>query len=80
MTMSLSVCYEYSRLCDVRSIVLMAVESCSRGISEPSLGHGKSPCFLRCGVLKAVGVDAPLLIFAPVDGEKFLECAYCYGK
>ena len=58
-----------------RSIVLMAVEACSKAILALSVGHGKSPCFSRCAVLKVVGVDGTVLVFASVDVGKFLECA-----
>jgi hypothetical protein len=37
-------------------------------------GHGKSPCFSRCNVLKVAGVDYPLLVFACVNVGNFLEC------
>ena len=60
---------------DTRSIVLIAVETCSKAILALCLGHGKSPCFLRCSFLKVFGVDGAVLVFAPVDGDNLLECA-----
>ena len=67
--------------CDcARSIALMAVETCSKAILALCLGHGKSPCFLRCCFSALFGVDGALLVFAYVDVEEFLECAFWHGK
>ncbi|MGO8805641.1 MAG: hypothetical protein ACLQO7_03410 [Candidatus Bathyarchaeia archaeon] len=59
-----------------RSIDLTAVKTCSKALSTRSSRHGKSPCFSRCGILKIVSVDYPLLVLASVDVEEFLECAF----
>jgi len=68
-------CLELS--CKVaRSIVLMAVESCSKAILAQCLGHGKSPCFLRCVSLQLFGVDDAVSVFASVNVVDFLECAF----
>jgi hypothetical protein len=68
-------CLELS--CKVaRSIVLMAVESCSKAILAQCLGHGKSPCFLRYAFLHLFGVDGAVLVFASVNVKDFLECAF----
>jgi hypothetical protein len=61
---------------DTRSIVLMAVETCSKGILAPCLGHGKSPCFSRYAFLMLFGVDGAVSVFASVDGVDLLECAF----
>jgi len=74
--MSLSFYHVHSRLCDVRSIALMAVKTCSKAVLALSAGHGKSPCFSRYSVLAVVGVDGALLVFASVNVEEFLECAF----
>ena len=59
-----------------RSIALMAVETCSKAILALSLRHGKSPCFLRCCFPAVFGVDGAVLVFASVNVEEFLECAF----
>jgi hypothetical protein len=59
-----------------RSIGKMDVESCSKGILAVSVGHGKSPCFSQCCFSTVVGVDGGLLVFASVNVEEFLECAF----
>jgi hypothetical protein len=56
-----------------RSIIELAVRSCSETSFEPSLGHGKSPCFLRCCVFALVGVDSAGVDFAVVDVGKIME-------
>jgi hypothetical protein len=56
-----------------RSIIELAVKSCSEAVFEPSLGHGKSPCFLRCCVFALVGVDSAGVDFAVVDVGKIME-------
>jgi hypothetical protein len=56
-----------------RSIIELAVKSCSEAIFEPLLGHGKSPCFLRCCVFALVGVDSACVDFAVVDVGKIME-------
>ncbi len=61
---------------DTCSIVLIAVKTCSKAILALSSGHGESPCFLRCAVLKLFGADGTVLVFASVDVEGFLECAF----
>jgi hypothetical protein len=67
---------DYSEHCYVRSIALMAVETCSKAILTVGVGHGKSPCFLRCSFLAVVGVDYALLVLAFVNVEDFLDCAF----
>jgi len=68
-------CLELS--CKVaRSIVLMAVESCSKAILAQCLGHGKSPCFSEVTFLSLLGPDYPVLVLPCVDGQDFLECAF----
>ena len=64
--MSFSCCY-------ARSIALMAVETCSEAVLALCAGHGKSPCFSRCGVLTAVGIDERVLVLVVVDGVFFLD-------
>jgi len=61
---------------DARSIVLMAVGTCSKGILELSMRHGKSPCFSRCCFSTVFGVDGAVSVFASVNVEGFLECAF----
>ena len=61
---------------DARSVVLMAVGTCSKAILTLCSGHGKSPCFSRCCFSAVVGVDGSVLVFAYVDVEEFLECAF----
>ena len=64
--MSVSCCY-------ARSIALMVVETCSKAILALCSAHGKSPCFSRCSVLTAVGVDERVLVLVVVDGVFFLD-------
>ena len=61
---------------DARSIALMAVETCSKGILALWLGYGKSPCFSRLVLLRLFGVDVAVVVFASVNVEEFLECAF----
>lgn len=60
--------FEYAR-----SIIKLEAKSCSETSFEPSLGHGKSPCFLRCCVFALVGVDSAGVDFAVVDVGKIME-------
>ena len=60
--------FEYTR-----SIVELAVKSCSKTLFALCLRHGKSPCFSRCCVLTAVGVDERVLALVVVDGAFFLD-------
>ena len=62
--------------CWFRSIALIAVETCSKGVLALCLGHGKSACFLGCAVLKAFAVDVLVLVFDVVHGCVFLKCAF----
>jgi len=73
MAMSLRIYYEHSRIRYVRSIALMAVKTCSKAILAHSREHGKSPCFLRLSVLRVVGVDGTVLVFASANGANLLE-------
>ncbi len=73
MATSLRIYYEHSRNCHVRTIALMAVETCSKAILALSRKHGKSPCFLRLSILRVVGVDGAVLDFAFVNGANLLE-------
>jgi hypothetical protein len=57
---------------NARSIAFLAVEDCSKGILVLCVGHGKSPCFSRCPVLRVVGVDWRVLVFVVADGGFFL--------
>jgi hypothetical protein len=61
---------------DARSIALMAAKPCSKAILALCFGHGKSPCFLRCVFLQLFGVDDAVSVFASVNVEDFLECAF----
>ena len=63
-------------LSDARSNALIAVETCSRDVFGVLSGHGKSPCFSRCGIFAVVGVGYAVLVFASVNVGKFLECAF----
>ena len=56
-----------------RSIVGLAVKSCSKGIFAIASTHGKSPCFSRCRILTVVGVDERVLVLMVVDGVFFLD-------
>ena len=56
-----------------RSILGLAGKSCSKGIFAGIWRHGKSPCFLRCGVFALVDVDYAGLDFEVVDGKEILE-------
>ena len=60
---------------NVRSIALMAVETCSKAISAICAGHGESPCFSQCCFSEVFGVDGAVSVFASVDGANLLECA-----
>ncbi len=71
--MFFSVYYEDSEACGARSIAGMAVKSCSESVLALSSEHGKSPCFSRCSVLTAVGVDERVLVFGVIDGAFFLD-------
>ena len=55
------------------STVGLAVKSCSKTLFAVMLRHGKSPCFLRCGVFALVDVDSASVDFAVVDVKEILE-------
>ena len=61
---------------DARSIVFLAVETCSKAISAVCLGHGKSPWFSRVCFLGLFGVDRLGQVLACVDVDVFSECAH----
>lgn len=63
----------FSGIWDAGSISFLAVEGCSKAVSELNVVHGKSPCFSSCCVLRAVGVGWRLLFFGFVDGGFFLD-------
>ena len=56
-----------------RSILGLAGKSCSKGIFAGIWRHGKSPCFLRCGVFALIDVDSASADFADVDVKEILE-------
>ena len=56
-----------------RSILGLAVKSCSKALFALSLRHGKSPCFSRCGVFALVDVDSASLDFVVVNVKEILE-------
>ena len=58
---------------NARSIAFLAVEACSKAVLAPKGRHGKSPCFSRCPVLSAVGVDWRVHVFVVADGGFFLD-------
>jgi hypothetical protein len=67
-TTSFNTCREYAR-----SIVRIAVKSCSKALLAGTLRHGKSPCFSRCSVFALVDVDYPSADSAVADVKKILE-------
>jgi hypothetical protein len=73
MAMSLRIYYEHSRNCHVRSVAFLAVKTCSKALLASIRRHGKSPCFSRLSVLRVVGVDGAVLVFASVNGANLLE-------
>ena len=54
----------------------MAVKSCSKALFAVTLRHGKSPCFLRCGVFAVADIDSARVNSEPVNVDDFLECAF----
>lgn len=70
--MSHRIYFEYAMQCNVRSLALMAVKTCSKAVLALSLRHGKSPCFSDFAVLKVFGVDWEGLILTGVHGGFFL--------
>ena len=58
----------------------LAVKTCSKALLAICVRHGKSPCFLEVAFLRLVSPDSPMLVLPFVDGEKNMECAFCYGK
>ena len=58
---------------NTRSIVVLAVKSCSKALFAGIWGHGKSPWFSRCVLFEVVDVDWASLDFAVVDVKKILE-------
>jgi hypothetical protein len=54
----------------------MAVKSCSKALFAVQLGHGKSPCFLRCGVFAVADIDSARVNSEPVNVDDSLECAF----
>ena len=62
-----------------RSIVL-AVKGCSNGILGYVRRHGKSPCFLRCGLSRLADVGYLWSVSSCVNIANILECAFWYGN
>jgi len=58
---------------NTRSIVVLAVKSCSKALFAGVWGHGKSPCSLRRAVFALVDVDWASVDFAVVYVKKLLE-------
>jgi predicted nucleic acid-binding Zn finger protein len=56
-----------------RSIIELAVKSCSEASFADVCRHGKSPCFLRLGVFALVDVDSASVDFAVVDVREITE-------
>ncbi len=69
-----SMCLELS-FRDAYSIGLTAVKPCSKSFFGLLSGHGKSPCFLRCGFSAVVGVGYAVSVFASNNVADFLDCA-----
>ena len=44
-----------------------SVKTCAIGVSRPSSGHGKSPCFSRSCLLRSIGVVQAALVLHAVD-------------
>jgi hypothetical protein len=61
---------------ETRNFGLMAAKECSKALSAPITGHGKSPCFLGVGFLLVAGPAYPWLVLCCVHGVDFLECAF----
>ena len=57
---------------NTRSIVVLAVKSCSKAFLHLLRGMGKVHAFGLC-FLKAVGVDVLVLVFDVVHGRVFLK-------
>ena len=62
-------------LSNARSIVFLAVGTCSKALFALGVGHGKSPWFSRVRLREAVEVDALGSALAFVDVGVFPECA-----
>jgi len=60
---------------DARSIVFLAVETCSKAVSMLGVGHGKSPWFSRVCFLALFGVDWVVQVSRCLDVGFFSECA-----
>jgi hypothetical protein len=56
-----------------RSIREMVVKSCSKSSFAGCWRHGKSPCFLRCGVFALVDVDSASVDFTVADVREIME-------
>jgi hypothetical protein len=72
-SMSLKVYHVHYRACHVRSNVFLDVKGCLNAVFGGMLGHGKSPCFLRCRVLKVLDLEWIVLNFFMVNGVNFFE-------
>lgn len=58
----------------------MAVETCSKGVSDLAGRYGKSTCFLRCGLSMLVDVGYLWSLSSCVNVANVLECALWYGS
>jgi len=67
-------CCDYSRVCDARSILVLAVENCSKAVSKPGVEHGKSPRFSRYDVFGVIGVGWRVFVLGVIDGGFFHNC------
>jgi hypothetical protein len=62
-----------NRFWTARGSSVLDAKGCSEGVFIPVVGHGKSPCFPRCRVLRTVGVGWRVLVSRVVDGGFFLD-------
>ncbi len=58
---------------NARSNVILDLKGCSKAVLSFVVGHGKSPWFSRCSVLRVVGVGWRGLVSWVVDGGFFLD-------
>lgn len=54
-------------------MAFLDVKACLNAFFEVCLGYGKSPCFLRCRILRTFGVDDTVSNLMGVDGAETLD-------
>ena len=70
--MSLSI-YDRTQIASPSFRAFLDVKACLKAVFEGCSRYGKSPCFLRCRILRAFGEDDRVSNLMGVDGAENLD-------